>query len=120
MEYLDLDLESESTNSQSPRHPSDSTNISNTASINHHPSFSINNNNNNGDLSQFLSSTEVHPSETASISSHSTNHYNNNNVNGCSNLNNESASVYKKVDFIKTKAFNDMRMHVDMYRNNDP
>src|SRR6218665_2723659 len=101
--YIDLDLESESTNSHSPRNQSESTSISNGM-------------NNNTDSMNFMNGNEL-LSDTVSISSHNPNGYNNNNLNSITNLNSDSLTVYKKVDFIKTKAFNHMRLHVDMYRN---
>lgn len=39
------------------------------------------------------------------------------NTNSSNQTSPKSDTVYKLVDFVKTKAFNDMRINVDLYRN---
>ncbi|KAJ6220169.1 hypothetical protein RDWZM_005981 [Blomia tropicalis] len=142
IQYLDLDLESnsESTNSQSPRTPfTDSTsgtnggvsdlpnNLNQPITWNIPPNNNISNNNNNNNAIHHGIHMKPHQHNQNPI------HHNNNNNVAMPNANhvnalpannhcNSSSTVYKKVDFVKTQAFNKMRSELDMnqYRSGQP
>lgn len=133
MQYLDLDLESsESTISQSPRALNDApmaggggsssghgTSDSSLASISHSNSHL---NQQHQPVTWNIPASNGNASADPFASQHQLHHPNNNNNNSTPNANlpnghcNSSSTVYKKVDFVKTKAFNEMRVNRDFYR----
>ena len=143
IQYLDLDLESnsESTNSQSPRTPfTDSTSSTNGGvsdlqnNLNQPITWNIPPNNNNSNINN-NNNNAIHHGIHIKPHQHNQNpiHHNNNNNVAMPNANhvnalpannhcNSSSTVYKKVDFVKTQAFNKMRSELDMnqYRSGQP